>query len=259
MSKKSVKIDDTLHEHTFVADDADTSLNETGDITMQLRKVNSAIGTPLMATPSRTSPNSMSDLDNDLDDAASFHSQVDSIPGSRIMSGMVSPSNLPDSPGQITPNFIHRNRIHNPIVNKSLFSTAPMEMSAQVSSSDKSKGATAGTTHLGTHSYDYSNTPTQPTTTDEMRTFGDEGSMSPMTGLSEITVETSQGSQLGAFGFSFHTALRNNNEGNSDDMPYDLGVQTGFSFGAMRQDGFTRTLGFEEEVRIQSANAGLLG
>merc|ERR1712071_174137 len=109
LSKKSVKIDDTLQERTFIVEDDKEirDLNDTNDITI-LKRINSSVGTPLIGTPRRDSP--INDEDEDEEEGISFNSEPDSEPASRLMSGIASPSDLPASPGQITPGWIYGNQ-----------------------------------------------------------------------------------------------------------------------------------------------------
>ena len=248
LSKKSVKIDDTLQERTFIAEDDEEEMrdfNDTNDITV-LKRINSSIGTPLIGTPRRDSP--INDEEEE-EEGISFNSEPDSEPASRLMSGIASPSNLPDSPGQITPSWIYGNQrpsgkrllFHQNLqINQNLQQNQDlhnMNRDAHLNSQQNSHPNSHNYQSIGmdsdnpintdsitfsthvqpitTNSYDYSNTPTIPTNTDEMKSFNDEGStMSPYQ-LSELTQQSSQPSETGknpAYGFSFSQALSFNNE-----------------------------------------------
>ena len=247
--KKSVTIDDTLHERTFeVQEQENIDPNETvpfgvgdendvrderinlNDLSMISRNstINKFIDTPLMATPNRASINTSYDsLDQELDDAASIKSEVDSHHESRFQSGMVSPSNLPDSPGQITPyNYAQfesdQKRLGQNMLKKSLFGGKQGQTQAQGQNQKYSQNqidSDQSSKHKNTTTTD-SATPFMPTSNDEMIIFNSEGSMSPMTGLSGLTFESNQSSALdgmngngtGQIGFSFKNALQQNNE-----------------------------------------------
>ena len=190
----------------------DVSDNQ-GDQTVLCKNSSFNQPTPLMATPSRRSPTSISSLEDDLADAESFHSDRESVPASRLMSGITSP--MPESPGQITPNRKFSNNINYPMNREPSENSQPNFMMSLQNSDNQ-------------RSYEYTNTPTIPTTTDEMKSFGDEGSCaSPMTGLSELTMDhtaattphsiaTPPSQRGGLYGFSF---AKVNQEAALEDTP----------------------------------------
>lgn len=226
--------------------DEDGDKFESGLITPGQYNFNSR--TPLyQETPlvfSRQSPmSSLSDVGT-----PSPHSEVASDPGSRLVSGWTSPSELPDSPGQSMPVSRQRSltNIHEATnkpftdVNQSKQAIQPTARKPPISDANNLNQVKSISAPIKSIGY----TATLPSC-DEMKKFSDEPAMSEMTSFSGLTIDDDKIAPLGHMTTLPATkeVLEKDNEKKDSVSPDTIGRR------AIKQAGYTTSLPTNDEIK----------